>query len=74
VSLLVESRNLSKRFYLRHNAAAELKVKVLGLFDVSRRERVEEFWALKSISLKVPQGEALGLVGRNGSGKSTSSR
>jgi ABC-type polysaccharide/polyol phosphate transport system ATPase subunit/SAM-dependent methyltransferase len=71
VSLLIESRNLSKRFYLRHNAAAELKVKVLGLFDVSRRERVEEFWALKSISLKVPHGEALGLVGRNGSGKST---
>jgi len=71
VSLLLESRNLSKRFYLRHNAAAELKVKVLGLFDVSRRERVEEFWALKSISLKVRHGEALGLVGRNGSGKST---
>jgi ABC-type polysaccharide/polyol phosphate transport system ATPase subunit/SAM-dependent methyltransferase len=71
VSLLVESRDLSKRFFLRHNPAAELKVKVLSLFDGSRRQRVEEFWALKSVSLKVHDGEALGLVGRNGSGKST---
>jgi ABC-type polysaccharide/polyol phosphate transport system ATPase subunit len=71
VSLLIESRSLSKRFYLRHNPAAELKLKVLGLFDWSRRQRVEEFWALRGISLKVQDGEALGLVGRNGSGKST---
>jgi ABC-type polysaccharide/polyol phosphate transport system ATPase subunit len=71
VSLLIESRSLSKRFYLRHNPAAELKLKVLGLVDWSRRQRVEEFWALRAISLKVHDGEALGLVGRNGSGKST---
>jgi ABC-2 type transport system ATP-binding protein/lipopolysaccharide transport system ATP-binding protein len=71
VSLLIESRSLSKRFYLRHNPAAELKLKVVGLFDWSRRQRVEEFWALRAISLKVHDGEALGLVGRNGSGKST---
>jgi len=71
VSLVLESRDLSKRFFLRHNPAGELKVRLLGLFDGSRRQRVEEFWALKSISLKIRQGESVGLVGRNGSGKST---
>ena len=71
MSLLVESRDLSKRFYLRHNPSAELKIKVLSLFDGSRRQRVEEFWALRSVSIKVNDGEAVGLVGRNGSGKST---
>ena len=33
--------------------------------------RVEEFWALKDISLEVKQGEVVGIIGRNGAGKST---
>ena len=71
MAVVIEARELSKRFYLNHNPTAELKVKVLGLFDVARRQRVEEFWALKSVSLKIQQGESVGLIGRNGSGKST---
>ncbi|TVP61797.1 MAG: ABC transporter ATP-binding protein [Nodularia sp. (in: Bacteria)] len=31
----------------------------------------QEFWALRDISLKVSQGETLGIIGQNGSGKST---
>lgn len=32
---------------------------------------VEEFWALKDISLDIRQGDRVGVIGRNGAGKST---
>ncbi len=70
-SLALESRQLSKRFLLRHNPAGELKVRLLALFDRSRRQHIEEFWALRSLSLKINEGEAVAMIGRNGSGKST---
>jgi ABC-type polysaccharide/polyol phosphate transport system ATPase subunit/SAM-dependent methyltransferase len=67
----IDIRSVSKKFLLRHNASAELKVKFLGLLHREKRESVEEFWALRDVSLRIDHGEAVGLVGRNGSGKST---
>ncbi|MWB99045.1 ABC transporter ATP-binding protein [Agromyces seonyuensis] len=39
--------------------------------DSSRRSRPNEFWALRDVSIQVQPGEAIGVVGRNGQGKST---
>jgi ABC-type polysaccharide/polyol phosphate transport system ATPase subunit/SAM-dependent methyltransferase len=68
---ILEAREVSKRFFLRHNPSGSLKVHFLGLFSRNHQEQIEEFWALRDVSLRIGHGEAIGLVGRNGSGKST---
>ncbi|MGC9216940.1 ABC transporter ATP-binding protein [Acidithiobacillus sp.] len=63
--------HLYKDFTLRHNRAFGIKTRFLSIFHPGKRERREQFHALRDISFTVEQGEALGLLGPNGSGKST---
>jgi ABC-2 type transport system ATP-binding protein/lipopolysaccharide transport system ATP-binding protein len=68
---VIVAEDVSKRFFLRHNRSGELKVRFLGLFHKHKREEIEEFWALKNVSVAIGHGETVGVIGRNGSGKST---
>lgn len=71
MSVVIEAQGVSKRFFLRHNRTHDLKVRFLAMFHERHREIVEEFWALRDVSLTIRSGEAVGVIGRNGSGKST---
>jgi len=63
--------HLYKDFTLRHNRAFGIKTRFLSVFHPGKRERREQFHALRDITFTVERGEAIGLLGPNGSGKST---
>lgn len=63
----VEVRDLWKSYRLYHERNQYLKAAILR----GRRARYEEFWALKGLSIDIPSGMTLGVIGSNGSGKST---
>src|SRR6266568_4680114 len=64
----ISFEEVSKKFKVWHERNDSLKAKVLR----RRKGRYTEFTALRDVSFEVPEGITFGLVGANGSGKSTS--
>ena len=63
----IEVKSLSKNFRLYHERNRYIKAAFLR----GRRATYEEFIALNDVSFDVPHGATLGIIGSNGSGKTT---
>lgn len=62
---MITINRVSKKFKL-YRRPMDRMVEIFGM-----GERHDSFWALRHISLEIPRGRALGIVGQNGAGKST---
>ncbi len=78
--LVIEVNNLSKKYNIVHleRGYITLRDKITNIFSHPiqllrdfKKNKKEEFWALRDISFAVERGETIGVIGGNGAGKST---
>jgi len=64
----IRARNVSKTFYVTEDSHNTVKQRLFNIFNSPKQKKVE---ALKPLTLDIEKGECIGLLGRNGCGKST---
>jgi lipopolysaccharide transport system ATP-binding protein len=77
---VIKFSHVFKRFTLHHERPRSFQEAVVNLFGLRNPSRrgiamprpaTEEFWALRDVNFSIYAGEAVGIIGENGSGKST---
>jgi ABC-type polysaccharide/polyol phosphate transport system ATPase subunit len=66
---VIDINGIWKMFRLYPERSNMLKEAFINLFR--RGDKYNDFWALRDVSFFVQKGEAVGIIGRNGAGKST---
>jgi len=62
---------VSKRYRIRQEAGTDTEPHSLLYKLKTLRRRAQDFWAVRDVNFEVKRGEALGIIGHNGAGKST---
>ena len=67
--IMIDVQDVSMRFMMSNDEIGSLKEMVTQL--IRGKIQFKEFWALRDVSFHVEKGEVMGIIGRNGAGKST---
>ncbi|MFH1613172.1 MAG: ABC transporter ATP-binding protein [bacterium] len=67
---MIEVKNVGLKFRLYHEKYTTLKEYIFH-FLFKKEKCYEDFWALRNINFSIEKGEVLGIIGENGSGKSS---
>ncbi|MGE5826972.1 MAG: ABC transporter ATP-binding protein [Micromonosporaceae bacterium] len=67
--VIIEASGLGVKFV--KNRRRNLKLREFFIQGGRRRLRSDEFWALRNVTFTVNAGDAVGIIGKNGTGKST---
>ncbi len=67
----ISFKNVSKRFTYAREQPQSIQETVASLIGRRNRKPTKELWAVRNLSFDLYPGQSLGIIGRNGSGKST---
>lgn len=68
---IISFRNVSKRFTFSKEKPQSVLETLISVIGRRSRHPKQDLWAVRDLSFDVYPGQAMGIIGRNGSGKST---
>jgi len=67
----ISFKNVSKKFTYSHEQPQSIQETLISAFGRRQRHPKRNLWAVNDLSFDLYPGQSLGIIGRNGSGKST---
>jgi lipopolysaccharide transport system ATP-binding protein len=68
---VISFKNVSKRFTFSREQPQSVQETLISVFGRRQKHTKKDLWAVQDLSFNLYPGQALGIIGRNGSGKST---
>ena len=69
--ITIACQGVGKAYAIYKKPEDRLKQMIWSLISKGKKQYYDIYWALKDVNLEVRRGESIGIIGRNGSGKST---